>query len=294
MVQLLVDHGADPDQGVYPRREATSARVLASDRGYAEISEIFAAKDEAQRQEARCPNLTVTSAITELADLVKNGKDDAVMERIATDASLVDSCDEQGETVVHHTARWGRGGLMERLIGAGVYLSKMNVDGIRALDIAVRMPGSFDLKKECAAIVDVLAYRDSASAQRGSVKSTGELTIGQLTPWSRHRATASGSAVVTLPRSYGVTGSHADVDAVIAERFHRLTQFGGGPFSEKLGIEDDLHGDYPMSAVAAREAQSQKKPGKVPMAITRAVVATATARAGKRRWIGAEVAGSTI
>ena len=152
MVQLLVDHGADPDQGVYPRREATTARALARDRGYEEISAIFDVEDETRRQAARCPNLTVTAAITELADLVKEGEDEAVIGRITGDRSLVDSCDEKGETVLHHAARWGRVDLVNRLIDAGAHLNKMNVDGTRALDIAVRMPGADELRDTCVAV----------------------------------------------------------------------------------------------------------------------------------------------
>ena len=156
MVQLLVDHGADPDQGVYPHRDATSARALAHDRGYDELSEIFEARDEARRQETRCPNLTVTPAITEVADLVKEGNDDAVMECISQDSTLIDSCDSDGETVVHHAARWGRVDLLNRLIETGAHLNKMNVDGMRALDIAVRRPGSDEVKERCAVIGEVL------------------------------------------------------------------------------------------------------------------------------------------
>ncbi len=175
MVQLLVDHGADPDQGVYPRREATTARALARDRGFDEISEIFTTREEARRQEARCPNLTVTEAIAEVAGLVQEGQDDAVMDAIAADTTLIDSCDERGETVVHHAARWGRVELLGRLIDAGAHLNKMNVDGSRALDIAVLKPGSDGLEESCAAIADTLMKQADIVVSARTAVALGDL-----------------------------------------------------------------------------------------------------------------------
>jgi ankyrin repeat protein len=156
MVQLLVEHGADPDEGVYPRRDATSPRMLAYDRGYPEITAVFDARDEARWQEARCPNLAVTEEIAELGGLVADGKDDGVMECISRDPSLLNSCDARGETVTHHAARWGRVALLPRLIKAGAHLNKMNVDGERALDLAVRRPGSDDVRLACRRVADAL------------------------------------------------------------------------------------------------------------------------------------------
>src|SRR5689334_3188194 len=39
MTELLLEFGADPDTGIWPKRDATSPYVLARDRGYAEIVE---------------------------------------------------------------------------------------------------------------------------------------------------------------------------------------------------------------------------------------------------------------
>src|SRR5438067_705647 len=38
MTKLLLEFGADPDSGIWPNRDATSAHVIARDRGYEEIS----------------------------------------------------------------------------------------------------------------------------------------------------------------------------------------------------------------------------------------------------------------
>ena len=48
MTKLLLEFGADPDGGIWPKRDATSPYVLARDRGYDEIvDEIDAARREA-------------------------------------------------------------------------------------------------------------------------------------------------------------------------------------------------------------------------------------------------------
>jgi ankyrin repeat protein len=48
MVRILMRHGADARQGIYPHRDATSALVIATDRGYDEIVAII--HDEEQRR----------------------------------------------------------------------------------------------------------------------------------------------------------------------------------------------------------------------------------------------------
>src|SRR5207244_5937864 len=51
MVRVLMQHGANAREGVYPHREATSALTIATDRGYDEIAGII--KEEEQRRRER-------------------------------------------------------------------------------------------------------------------------------------------------------------------------------------------------------------------------------------------------
>ncbi len=51
MVRLLMRHGADARQGIYPHRDATEAWTLAKERGYAEIVAII--EEEEQRREPK-------------------------------------------------------------------------------------------------------------------------------------------------------------------------------------------------------------------------------------------------
>ncbi len=48
MVRLLVDHGADPNQGIYPHRDATTPFIMAKDRGYDDLVEII--REEERRR----------------------------------------------------------------------------------------------------------------------------------------------------------------------------------------------------------------------------------------------------
>ena len=49
MVRILMRHGADPNAGVYPHRDATSARTLARERGYDDIVAVLEAEQEPRR-----------------------------------------------------------------------------------------------------------------------------------------------------------------------------------------------------------------------------------------------------
>src|SRR5689334_7269514 len=53
MTRLLLEFGADPDAGIWPKRDATTAFVIARDRGYDEIVEVIRA---AEKRGARRPN----------------------------------------------------------------------------------------------------------------------------------------------------------------------------------------------------------------------------------------------
>jgi hypothetical protein len=55
MVRLLMRHGANARQGIYPHRDATAAWTLAKERGYDEIVAIIEA-EEKQRNEAESPS----------------------------------------------------------------------------------------------------------------------------------------------------------------------------------------------------------------------------------------------
>jgi len=51
MTNLLLEFGADYDAGIWPKRDATSPYVLAEDRGYDEIVEVFRTAREKKRRD---------------------------------------------------------------------------------------------------------------------------------------------------------------------------------------------------------------------------------------------------
>jgi len=53
MTKLLLESGADPDTGIWPKRDATSPYVIARDRGYHEIVE--AIRSAREKRGARGP-----------------------------------------------------------------------------------------------------------------------------------------------------------------------------------------------------------------------------------------------
>ena len=54
MTRLLLEFGANPDGGIWPKREATGPYILARERGYDEITEVLRAARE--KRGARSPN----------------------------------------------------------------------------------------------------------------------------------------------------------------------------------------------------------------------------------------------
>src|SRR5258708_4296972 len=76
MVRLLMAHGADARQGIYPHREATSALTLAADRGYAEIVAIIEAEEERRRAAAGAPAAGRSGAGDALCEAIVSGDRD--------------------------------------------------------------------------------------------------------------------------------------------------------------------------------------------------------------------------
>ena len=73
MVRLLMEAGADPNQGVWPHRDATSALVLARERGYAELVAIIESELQRRREEMSCPNARVSPVQERIHDAIIEG-----------------------------------------------------------------------------------------------------------------------------------------------------------------------------------------------------------------------------
>lgn len=136
-VEALMDVGADPDQGVYPHRDATTPLIMARDRGFDDVVTVIERGKEKRREANLCPNLTVTSEVTELVGHIQNGNVERVLRNLQDSPDLVNACDDNGDTVLHHAARCGLPTLAEALLKVGADTGKTNLEGLNPLEVAV-------------------------------------------------------------------------------------------------------------------------------------------------------------
>jgi ankyrin repeat protein len=98
MVRLLMEHGANPREGVYPHRDATSPLTIAAERGYDEIVSII--REEEQRRRGGGP------APDEVFRAIGRGETDRAISIIEADPALVHTRDAmRGLTPLHVAAQ---------------------------------------------------------------------------------------------------------------------------------------------------------------------------------------------
>jgi len=101
MTRLLMQHGADPRAGVYPHREATTALMIATERGYDEIVAIIR-EEEQRRREANADSSA--AAAPDAMFLVSNWKSGRALEMLQADPALIHSASPNGGTPLHAAA----------------------------------------------------------------------------------------------------------------------------------------------------------------------------------------------
>ncbi|MEO7193084.1 MAG: ankyrin repeat domain-containing protein [Vicinamibacterales bacterium] len=104
MAKLLLEFGANPDEGIWPKRDATSAFVLARDREYPEIVQAFA---EAASRAGHARALQITPAMRALHRAHTGGDQDAVVAVLDANPELANLCGADGVTMLHQAAGWG-------------------------------------------------------------------------------------------------------------------------------------------------------------------------------------------
>jgi len=106
-LRLLMDHGADARQGIWPHRESTTPLAMATDRGLDRLVAVIH-DVEAERNEALdCPNTTVTAEQEQLAAMIRSGRNDEAIALLAGDPALMKRCDRDGGTPLHVAAAAG-------------------------------------------------------------------------------------------------------------------------------------------------------------------------------------------
>ena len=134
LVRLLMEHGADAREGVYPHREATSPLTIAAERGYTEIVAII------REQEAR--RLTAIGAREGgpgpdgLFEAIRRGDDEQAIARVTREPGLIGSRDPRGLTPLHVAAGRLRGRLVDWLLRHGGDPRAVGGAGLTPLDLA--------------------------------------------------------------------------------------------------------------------------------------------------------------
>ncbi len=129
VVRILLEAGANPLQGVYPNREATSPLTLARDREHSRVVEAI--------EEWLSKNRGTTSRGEELCGAANRGDTDRVREILEDDPSTIHETDEQGNTALHHAVIGRRLQMANLLLENGAEVDRRNVDGERPIHLAL-------------------------------------------------------------------------------------------------------------------------------------------------------------
>jgi ankyrin repeat protein len=107
MTKLLLEFRADPDTGIWPKRDATGPYVLARDRGYDEIVEVI---QEARAKRGMRGPTGPTEATRKLRQAFESGSEETVVAVFDEHPELAEMCPPSGVTMLHQMA--GRGALL--------------------------------------------------------------------------------------------------------------------------------------------------------------------------------------
>jgi len=147
LTKLLLEFGADPDGGIYPKREATSPYILARDRGYDEIAEVL--REAREKRGARSPE-GPSEAVRKCEQAFQAGSEDAIVAAFDEHPELADMCPADGRTMLHQAAGLGAMRWMKWLLDRGADVNRNSHHGWTPLDYAASGqcgPWVFDTEK---------------------------------------------------------------------------------------------------------------------------------------------------
>lgn len=104
MVRVLMRHGADAREGIYPHRDATSALALATDRGYDDIVAIIA--DEEQRRREKQSGRSIAEAPRPLLHAIRSGDHSRAIAMLEANPALIQSRSPGDGWPLLHGSAW--------------------------------------------------------------------------------------------------------------------------------------------------------------------------------------------
>jgi ankyrin repeat protein len=173
MVRILMQHGANARDGVYPHREATSPLTIASERGYGEIVSIIE-KEEQHRREKRS-GVSGVPAPGEVFRAIssRDDKGASAIAMLRANPSLVHSVSGEGWTPLHAASRVLNEPVVAFLLDYGADVQARGLHELTPLDLAAYFSG--DERSEAFARVAALlldrgaVLTASAAAALGNV-----------------------------------------------------------------------------------------------------------------------------
>ncbi|GHC07320.1 ankyrin repeat domain-containing protein [Cerasicoccus arenae] len=139
-VRWLMQAGSDARKGIYPYRDVSSALDLSKRSGSEAINKIIEEEEQRRRENASCPNVTVSPAQDKINQLIKEGSDADVLALMKLNHDLLRSCDRDGCTPLHRAAEQSRLSLVEAMIAQGAPVFKEDLSGMNALEYALHRP----------------------------------------------------------------------------------------------------------------------------------------------------------
>lgn len=136
MTRVLMEAGADARQGIYPHRDATAALAIAREREYGDIVAVIEEVESERRRALSCPNATISPVQDQIAKAIRAGENEASMQLLDRDQSLMHACDREGATPLHIAAEEANAGMLEWLLERGANPNKRDAEGRTPLERA--------------------------------------------------------------------------------------------------------------------------------------------------------------
>jgi ankyrin repeat protein len=157
LVRVLMQHGANARQGVYPHRDATSALTIATERGYDEVVAII--QEEEQRRRQAKSGRDGAPAPDELFQAIASGEDERAIALMDANPALIETSDPlRGRTPLQVAAQRLNARLVAWLLDHGAGGMRRDPHDDTPLDLAAHVSGD-DSFERFAAVAALLRGR---------------------------------------------------------------------------------------------------------------------------------------